>query len=840
MLNDLIDNNGGERPCDKAKMRKGNNNNHLRRLTMQMGVSSGGKPVIAKAPWWYKWIPEHVKTFFLRDIKILHEEEVERKSLQPSASSIALKIMAMTTENRYLLHPESEYRLIWDIATAVFVLVLIWLVPFIIGFETWHSDSMNTFSIVMDLWFVADLLLNFRTGYVDHGATVMDSKKIAQNYLKTWFAIDFVASIPWEAFIATQAVSEDSSDSKKKATRKSVKMSKYFKIPKLLRMARLLRVFHKYARFYALTLVILWMILTVHVGACLVSFGLEICTGEFFVDLNNDGAYSFVSNDEKMPCEGPTVFSLYAEAIYVCFSLMLGMSPTGGTLGGSIQLREKGAVTITQALKSSTIGQAGSLMYVITTFLMLAGVSEISLVVGHIGIILRDRHLASAVFRSKLDRVKEELKYYRVPWVLQNRVLAYYDYMWVNQKQYDDKITLLTDKGMSSDLRGKLALHLYKDVVQRVSLFSRVDDTFLSKVCMELQTRVFLPGDWIILKGDIGSELYIIARGVCQVFLRDPWENQQEEEAKNKEKEILLTNGQFFGEISLLMEVRRTTSVQTKTICEVNVLVQEIFEEILRESPDFAAEMKSLIVQRKVENFQNLYNENASTEDREMIEDAVNEAIESRQLVIGELSYKHLPHLDDDINEEEGKEEGEADFDANCGGGRQMSAALGRNNEPHTNIPGQMEHTPEEVEVGDSSNQSIGDRRPCRQNLRMSYARTQSGLALGNMGGTGFMNAHTSALEDAHLLPIEEASSTMSNMPVGPLSTVVSPAIPENMQNAEISSHDGNAGAGRQMVGLNDFDAMTAEDLVSQQLGMLQERIDKIYTMLTTKLGRVR
>jgi hypothetical protein len=84
--------------------------------------------------------------------------------------------------------------------------------------------------------------------------------------------------------------------------------------------------------------------------------------------------------------------------------------------------------------------------------------------------------------------------------------------MWVNQKQYDDKITLLTDKGMSSDLRGKLALHLYKEVVQGVSLFSRVDDTFLSKVCMELQTRVFLPQDWIILKGDIGSELVRAAR----------------------------------------------------------------------------------------------------------------------------------------------------------------------------------------------------------------------------------------------------------------------------------------------------------------------------------------
>lgn len=51
----------------------------------------------------------------------------------------------------------------------------------------------------------------------------------------------------------------------------------------------------------------------------------------------------------------------------------------------------------------------------------------------------------------------------------------------------------MNDRGMSSDLRGKLALFLYKDVIQGVTLFERVDDTFLSKICMELQTRVYLP-----------------------------------------------------------------------------------------------------------------------------------------------------------------------------------------------------------------------------------------------------------------------------------------------------------------------------------------------------------
>ena len=39
----------------------------------------GGKAIIAKAPWWHKMVPGYIKTFFLRDIKILHEEDMEDK-----------------------------------------------------------------------------------------------------------------------------------------------------------------------------------------------------------------------------------------------------------------------------------------------------------------------------------------------------------------------------------------------------------------------------------------------------------------------------------------------------------------------------------------------------------------------------------------------------------------------------------------------------------------------------------------------------------------------------------------------------------------------------------------
>jgi len=63
------------------------------------------------------------------------------------------------------------------------------------------------------------------------------------------------------------------------------------------------------------------------------------------------------------------------------------------------------------------------------------------------------------------------------------------------------------------------------------------------------------------------------------------------------------------------METRRTTSVQARTICEVNVLVQEVFEEILRESPEFAEEMKNLVTERKLHNAKRKNHRDSQKED---------------------------------------------------------------------------------------------------------------------------------------------------------------------------------------------------------------------------------
>jgi hypothetical protein len=50
--------------------------------------------------------------------------------------------------------------------------------------------------MIIDLWFLFEIVINFFTAYYEKGCLVIDHKKIALNYAKTWFALDIISSFP--------------------------------------------------------------------------------------------------------------------------------------------------------------------------------------------------------------------------------------------------------------------------------------------------------------------------------------------------------------------------------------------------------------------------------------------------------------------------------------------------------------------------------------------------------------------------------------------------------------------------------------------------------------------
>lgn len=93
---------------------------------------------------------------------------------------------------------------------------------------------------------------------------------------------------------------------------------------------------------------------------------------------------------------------------------------------------------------------------------------------------------------------------------------------------------------------------------------------------MMLQQEVHKAGEYIVVKGEIGDRMYFINRGEVETL------------GDNDSVIRDLRDGDYFGEIALLLSQPRTASIRAKTDCDLFVLEQSDFKRILKDFPDFA------------------------------------------------------------------------------------------------------------------------------------------------------------------------------------------------------------------------------------------------------------
>ena len=103
-----------------------------------------------------------------------------------------------------------------------------------------------------------------------------------------------------------------------------------------------------------------------------------------------------------------------------------------------------------------------------------------------------------SLFSAKLDNVKTYMSLRRVPLRLQDRVIKWFDYLWMCNKSTDEEktLSLLPDK-----LKAEIAIHVHLDTLKRVEIFQQTEAGFLCELVLKLKPVLFSPGDYICRKG---------------------------------------------------------------------------------------------------------------------------------------------------------------------------------------------------------------------------------------------------------------------------------------------------------------------------------------------------
>ena len=134
--------------------------------------------------------------------------------------------------------------------TTLLLVYTLFEIPFEMAFieSDCNMTSLSTFNLMVDIVFCVDILVAFHTGFMIKiaGEDILEDNHwlIAFRYVRGWFFVDLISSIPVERFVclamnpASDASGADNADSM--AVLRLFKMARFLKLARLIRFNRML------------------------------------------------------------------------------------------------------------------------------------------------------------------------------------------------------------------------------------------------------------------------------------------------------------------------------------------------------------------------------------------------------------------------------------------------------------------------------------------------------------------------------------------------------------------------------------------------------------------------
>ncbi|XP_067933844.1 potassium voltage-gated channel subfamily H member 6-like [Watersipora subatra] len=450
----------------------------------------------------------------------------------------------------------SPFKAIWDWLILILVLYTAIVTPYVAAFllhkepVEWQkgitTDPLAITDLIVDILFILDIIINFRTTYVNkHEEVVSHHGKIAIHYFKGWFLVDMVAAIPFDLLLFNSQ-SDDTTT-----------LIGLLKTARLLRLVRVVRKLDRYSEYGGAVLILMMAIfaLIAHWLACM---WYAIGNGERTNNGPKIGWLDILSEQIKEPYNesdihgtwsGPDTNSKYITALYFTFSSLT-----------SVGFGNIAPNTNAEKIFSICSMLIGSLMY--------------ASIFGNVSAIIQRLYSGTARYHNEMSRIKEFIRFHQIPHPLRQRLEEYFQHAWTYTNGIDMNMVL---KGFPECLQADICLHLNKNLVSESPAFTGASPGCLRALSMKFHTTHVPPGDTLVHRGDVLNALYFISRGSIEILREDL-------------VMAILGKGDVFGEhICRYKTVGKSScNVRALTYCDLHKILREDLIEVLEMYPEFA------------------------------------------------------------------------------------------------------------------------------------------------------------------------------------------------------------------------------------------------------------
>ncbi|XP_039259883.2 voltage-gated inwardly rectifying potassium channel KCNH7-like isoform X1 [Styela clava] len=497
---------------------------------------------------------------------------IERKDLTSSRINSCASTSNLFTSNG---HRALEYEAFTDIKKSVFIVLhysitkILWdwiiflctlyvaaTVPYYAALQTWPglqhlstNASNNTngtitnsysihdhcptyvFDVFLEFIFIFDILLSFRTTFVDKmGQIVSLPKQIAINYVKSTFIVDLITAIPFDF------ISHLLSTSWKISARTPIAMLK------TVRLARVLKLYKKIDNWSQYRIVVLFMLMfmfgmVAHWMACIwFGIGWSEFQNQEFVSSGGTGWVYELSDAMHLPfyannTGGPGVQSAYLTSLYFTLSSLT-----------SVGFGNVSANTNVEKIFSICVMIIGAIMHAV--------------VFGSINAIIQRMYEKRSEYDRNERNLKDFIRARGIPKPLKTRMIETFQAKWALNKGVNEEQVM---KLLPDNLRADVTMHLHKDLLN-LPVFKNTDQGCKRYVSLHAGRRFISPGDTFVHVGDPLEYVYLLCSGSLEV-------------SRNDIVSAILSKDDLFGSDILNDKILVSfANVKALTFCEIQCL----------------------------------------------------------------------------------------------------------------------------------------------------------------------------------------------------------------------------------------------------------------------------
>lgn len=352
----------------------------------------------------------------------------------------------------FVFDPSGRLCYYWSMVVSVAFLYNFWVIIYRFSFSEINGSSIFMWfalDYLADFLYVLDILFHFRTGFLEEGVLQTDSEKLRAHYMNsTMFYIDALCLLPLDFLYL------------------SIGFNSILRCFRLVKIYRFWAFLDRTERHTNYPNVFRAVNLTHYV---LVIFHWNACLSHIISTTDGFGSIGWFRSSA---CDSSDVLCEYLHAFYWSTLALT-------TIGDLPRPRTKGE-------------------YLFLVVQIVLGLFLFAAVLGHVANIVTNVSAARKEFQAKLDAVKTYMRMRHVPEHLQNKVIKWFDYLWLTQKSSDEErsVGCLPDK-----LKAEIAIHVHLDTLKRVEIFQNTEAGFLCELVLRLRPVLFSPGDYICRKG---------------------------------------------------------------------------------------------------------------------------------------------------------------------------------------------------------------------------------------------------------------------------------------------------------------------------------------------------